>query len=56
VTKYSPHHIIDGEAYWYQNAPELAQQYIPRMLNCRISPDTTCFIELERLAGRPRAD
>ena len=42
VTKYSPHHIIDGEAYWYENAPELAQQYIPRMLSCRISPDTTC--------------
>ena len=51
VAKYSPYHILDGEAYWYQHAPAAAQKYIPALISCKIQPDTTCFIELERLKG-----
>ena len=82
VTKYSPFHILDGEAYWYQHAPTAAQKHIPALVSCKIQvrahgcgvcligpfhfvrpglcvvsggvraqPDTTCFIELERLKG-----
>lgn len=90
VAKYSPFHILDGEAYWYQHAPSAAQKHIPALISCKIQvgsvhfsvcskenntqhtqkthecpdlcsdnrvcsddvqPDTTCFIELERLKG-----
>ena len=36
VAKYSPFHILDGEAYWYQHAPSAAQKHIPAMISCKI--------------------
>jgi capsule biosynthesis phosphatase len=51
VCKYSPYHVLDGEAYWYQNAPLAAQKFIPALVALKIQPDTTSFIELERLKG-----
>lgn len=51
VMKYSPYHIIDGEAYWYKNAPEACHKFIPALVSSKIAEESTCFIELERLAG-----
>ena len=36
VSKYSPYHILDGEAYWYQHAPPAAQKHIPALISCKI--------------------
>ena len=36
VSKYSPFHVLDGEAYWYQHAPRNAKKYIPALLSCKI--------------------
>ncbi len=51
IIKYSPYHILDGEAYWYQFAPAAVKKYIPSLVSCKIQSGTKCFIEIERMKG-----
>ena len=37
VTKYSPYHIIDGEAYWYQVSRGLQRQSLRRIPTAAVS-------------------
>ena len=44
VSKYSPYHILDGEAYWYQHAPPAAQKHIPALISCKIQVRTSAEV------------